>query len=249
MGSIRGTGLGRVVKVVAENHDVNSLYLNDFDESFAERKAGQWLSIRLPKDGGWSEPHPFTISCAPEDHHLRLTIKKIGEFTSTIPALKPGTEVKLAGPMGTFCRDIEAHPSIVLIAGGVGITPFLSVLRHFRHIRAVNRVKLFWSNKTSNDVFSAEELKAIADEINLRVIHVFSRQEDTGEFSDEHDPHTRYATGRMTRDVLKENQVSSDDAVYVCGPAPMQDFVLGELRSLGKEPSHVEKESFSWEKK
>jgi predicted ferric reductase len=94
-----GTGMDqknifRVVKVVPEDHDTYSLFLEGSDEGFAHRKAGQYASIRLMRAEGWSEPHPFTISGAPEDSLLRLTIKKEGRFTSSIPDLKPGDPVK-----------------------------------------------------------------------------------------------------------------------------------------------------------
>jgi len=149
----------RVLKTEPENYDTTSLYLEGNDERFKKRRAGQRVSIRILRDDGWSEPHPFTISCAPEDPIPRLTIKKSGVFTSSIPDLKPGTPVKCEGPLGVFCKDIDTREEIAMIAGGVGITPFLSVLRHFRNICATNRMTLFWTNKTIDDVFAADELK------------------------------------------------------------------------------------------
>jgi len=148
----------KVLKTEPENHDTTSLYLEGGYEGFSKRRAGQYLSLSILREDGWSEPHPFTISCAPEDKILRLTIKKSGRFTSSIPELRPGTPVKCAGPFGVFCKDIDKQGEILMIAGGVGITPFLSVLRHFRSIGAKNRVRLLWTNKTREDAFAADEL-------------------------------------------------------------------------------------------
>ena len=108
----------RVLRIEPENHDTNSLYLEGDDERLRKRRAGQWASIRLLREDGWSEAHPFTISCAPEDEILRFTIKKAGVFTSLILELKPGTPVRVEGTFGVFCRDIEKRQEIAMIAGG-----------------------------------------------------------------------------------------------------------------------------------
>ena len=158
--NVNAKDIWKVLKTEKENNDVTSLYLEEGDyERFKDRRAGQYVSIRTLSEDKWSEPHPFTISCAPEDKILRLTIKKTGRFTSAIPDLKPGIPVKCAGHFGDFCKDIETKEKIVMIAGGVGITPFLIVLRHFVNINAKNKVKLSWANKTIDDAFAVEELK------------------------------------------------------------------------------------------
>ena len=150
-----------VIKVEPENQEINSLYLQAEGDAFSARTAGQYASIRTVRPEGWSEPHPFTLSGAPEDPYIRMTIKKEGSFTSAIPNLKPGDQVKCMGPLGVFCMDIDTKPAIVLIAGGVGITPFLSVLRHFRNKRLANAVTLFWVNRGKDDIICSDEIKAM----------------------------------------------------------------------------------------
>ena len=236
----------KVVRVQPESHDTNSLFLEGSDEKFLGRKAGQYASIRIMRPDGWSEPHPFTISCAPEDAQLRFTIKKIGKFTSAVPDLMPGTPVKCAGPLGVFCTDIDARPSIVMIAGGVGITPFLSVLRHFRNIGAGNEVKLFWSNKTIEDVICSDEISEMTKALRLRVIHNLSRDEDVKRHRRDSFPEVFYEPGRLGADVLGRHGVSAGSAFYLCGPPPMMESALQELSSLGVDPDKVEREKFSW---
>ncbi|HUT70784.1 MAG TPA: hypothetical protein VMW89_08910 [Desulfatiglandales bacterium] len=236
----------KVLKTERENHDTTSLYLEGDDENFEKRQAGQWLSLRVLRNDGWSEPHPFTISCAPEDDTLRLTIKKAGAFTSAIPDLRPGTPVRCDGPFGVFCKDIDQKENIVMIAGGVGITPFLSVLRHFRNMRAKNQVKLFWTNKTVDDVFAAEELQEMTKELDLFVVHTLSREKEVdkyfqGDFSQVH-----YVSGYVTRGLLQRQVDLPNASFYVCGPPNMQEFVLGELEACGVSPDSVEKEKFSY---
>jgi predicted ferric reductase len=236
----------KVVKVVPENHDSNSLYLEGHDEGFMLRKAGQYASIRIMRPDGWSEPHPFTISGAPEDALLCFTIKKGGKFTSAIGDLKPGAPVKCMGPLGVFCRDIDAKPSIVMIAGGVGITPFFSVLRHFRNIKAPNKVTLFWTNKTIEDIFSMEEIRQTSRVLSLTVVHCLSRDDDVNRYVDTRYPNVYYETGRLNEDILKRHGVVRDAAFYLCGPPPMMESALNDLQKVGVAPDTVEREKFSW---
>lgn len=236
----------KVVKVVSENHDINSVYLEGTDEKFAGRKAGQFVSVMIMSPEGWSEPHPFTISGAPEEAILRLTIKKEGRFTSAIPDLKPGTPVKCMGPLGIFCEDIDIKPVIIMMAGGVGITPFLSVLRHFRNIKAGNKVTLFWANKTIEDVFSSEEIGEMTHELNLTVVHCLSREDNVQSYFQQLHPRVFYEKGRLSGDILKRHGVDKDAGFYLCGPPPMMEAALKELDSLNVDLSAVKREKFSY---
>jgi len=235
-----------VVKVVPENHDTYSLYLEGFDEKFAERKAGQFLSLSIMSPDGWSDPHPFSIAGAPEDPVLRLTIKKTGKFTSAIPDLKPGTPVKCMGPIGLFCKDIDNKPKIVMMAGGVGVTPFLCVLRHFRNIKAGNIVTLFWVNKAMEDVFATDEIQEMTRDLTLRVVYCLSRADDVEGYYRQEYPGVFYEKGRLSGEILRRHGATKEASLYLCGPPPMMESALAEVGSLNVDQSAVEKESFTW---
>jgi NAD(P)H-flavin reductase len=246
-----GTGpdeknIWRVIKVVSESHDVYTLYLEGFDKKFTGRKAGQYVSLMIMRPDGWSEPHPFTISGPPEEPFLRLTIKKAGTFTSAIPDLEPGTPVKCLGPLGVFCKDIDVKPLIVMTGGGVGVTPFLSVLRHFIHVKSTNKVTLFWANKTFEEVFSSEEIEAMTLELNLKVVHCLSREDDVQRCLKPAYPNVFYEKGRLNGEILKRHGITRDAAYYLCGPPPMMEATLKELVSIDIDPSIVQQEKFSW---
>lgn len=240
----------KVVKVEKESPDTTSIYFSGPDmERFKNRKPGQFASIRLFQNGEWSEPHPFTLSCAPEDDTLRMTIKKSGPFTSTIPDVQPGTPIQCAGPFGQFCHDIDSHKQIVMIAGGVGITPFLSVLRHFRETGADNEITLFWANKTFQDAFAAEELAECTRHLRLHVVHAMSRvapedQKPAPAFADGRPGRISHEFGRLDQARLLRHIPSADASFYLCGPPAMQQTVLEELARCGVEPGKVEKEAF-----
>ncbi|OIO04720.1 MAG: hypothetical protein AUJ49_02370 [Desulfovibrionaceae bacterium CG1_02_65_16] len=239
-----------VVRVDRENHDTTSIYFTGPDmERFKKREPGQFGAIRILRDGKWTEPHPFTISGAPEDDTLRMTIKSSGEFTNAIPQIMPGTPVACAGPFGQFCHGIENQPEIVMIAGGVGITPFLSVLRHFKSSGANNSTVLFWANKTFADAFAARELEEYTHSMRLRVVHVFSRvdpqeQKPAPLFDDGRPGEVLYEYGRISAGMLIRRLRTTSAAFYLCGPPPMQRTVLEELEKCGVRPESVRKEAF-----
>ncbi len=187
--------------MVPENHEVNSVYLEGADEKLSARRAGQFASIRVPRQDGWSEPHPFTISAAPEDALLRLTIKKEGIHLRH-PQSDAGHAREGRRPLGVFCRGIDEKPEIVMIAGGVGITPFLSVLRHFRGGKAKNRVLLFWANKTLSETFCLDEIRAMTRELDLTVVHCLSREESVDGHFDAGTPGMLFEKGRISADIL-----------------------------------------------
>lgn len=238
-----------VIKVDKENHDTTSLYFAGPDvDKFKNRSAGQFATIRVFRNGEWTAPHPFTFSCAPDDDTLRMTIKKSGDFTSTVPDIEPGTPVQCAGPFGQFCKGIDDKERIVMIAGGVGITPFLSVLRHFQDRDAKNEVLLFWANKTPADAFASQELEELTKVLKLCVVHVFSRAKAQDVAPPQNSGQTpgcvRHEFGRLNQDIFKRHLRTTDAAFYLCGPPPMQQAVLAELEKCGVPAGTVEKEAF-----
>jgi Predicted ferric reductase len=240
----------KVVKVAPENHDTTSIYFTGPDmERFKKREAGQFASIRVFRNGVWTEPHPFTLSSSPEDETLCMTIKKSGAFTNTIPEIEPGTPIECAGPFGQFCHGIEDQREIVMIAGGVGITPFLSVLRHFKEIGADNDIMLFWANKTYADAFAAQELEDYTTILRLHVVHVLSRVEPQNRksapvFTDARPGRVSFEYGRISQELLRRHIVTTNAAFYLCGPPAMQQTVLDELAKCGVDPQGVRKEAF-----
>ncbi len=236
----------RVVETIPENNDVTSVVIEAPEGTPVYHKPGQFASIRVMTENGWSEPHPFTISCDAHDSRLRFTVKSIGDFTAGVRDWKPGTPVQCSGPMGVFCKDIDSQKHIVMIAGGVGITPFLSVLRTFRTDGATNRILLFWSNKTVEDAFARGELEVLTRHLDLTVVFLFTRSENLPESPGSHVFHR---AGRLDKQVLEEFGVSPTASCYVCGPPAMQEAVLRMLQSCGVPQERVQREAFNFKGK
>jgi NAD(P)H-flavin reductase len=235
-----------LVKVTAENSDIYSIYLEGTDEKFAGRKAGQFAAISMRSPEGWGTPHPFTISGAPEDKLLGVTIKKVGLFTSALQDLPLGSSLRCMGPLGNFCRDIETKPVIIMLGGGVGISPFLSVLRHFRNTKSGNKVTLFWINKGNEDIFAQTEINELSHILNLTVIYCFSREDNIQKNFQTQYPDIFYEKGRLSRDILQRYGADSNAAFYLCGPPLMMDAALIELEAINVAKSAVAQERFTW---
>ena len=231
-------------RVVKETHDTTSLVLSrDGDPGpFRSRLAGQFSVIRARSARGWTEPHPFTISCEPASEVLRFTIKAVGAFSSGVGALPPGTPFLCEGPYGAFCPDFDREKRIVMIAGGVGITPFLSYLRHASRAAPDVGFTLIWANKTTADVIAMNEIQALAQPPFLKVVHVLSQ---VAEGLPESGEAIVYEPGRIGVEILEKHVARSPAAYYLCGPGPMQKAVLAALReALGVRPREVKRELF-----
>jgi len=236
-----------VERTERETHDTTSLVLSRADGAgaFAARRAGQFATLRVRRPMGWSEPHPFTISCPPGGDSLRFTIKASGDFSTAIGKVAAGTPVLCEGPYGVFCPDFARERNVVMIAGGVGITPFLSAIRHAATVAPEARITLIWGNKTRADIIAADELAQLARTPLLTLVHVLS-QADDAPVADAPDG-VAFETGFVGADILKRRIDPAAATYYLCGPKPMQRFVLAALReAFGVKPGQVERELFFW---
>ena len=140
-----------------------------------------------------------------------------------------------------------------MIAGGVGITPFLSVLRQFKDVGANNKVVLFWANKTLADAFAAEELEQYTRILHLHVVHTLSRVAPGNQplapvFTDGRPGRVSYEYGRLNQELFIRYLNFSEAAFYLCGPPAMQQTVLEELAKCGIKPETIYKEAFIFKK-
>jgi predicted ferric reductase len=232
-----------VAEVTPETHNVWTLRLKPLTEHRAEPHwPGQFHFLTLYRSPGLPvEEHPFTISSDPsETASLSFTIKESGDFTSTIPQTRPGDKAALRGPYGRFSYVLQPEvDDLVFIAGGIGVTPFISMLRHMRSTGADKRVLLIYGNRAERDIAFREELTGMeaGDHPRLTVVHVLS----------EPDEGWQGESGLVDRSRL-ERLCGPDLAgktFYVCGPPPMSGGVLRALRDLGAPASRLHHEHFA----
>ncbi len=235
----------KVADVVKETCDTATLVLErpEGPGAFGSRRAGQFAIIRVRNGNRWSEPHPFTISAPPHSEKLHFTIKAAGKFTSSVPMLERGSHVLCEGPYGIFTIDYRKEREVVMISGGVGITPFLSNIRHALAVSAESNIVLFCCNKTYDDIIAREELSAAAAQLNMKVVHVLSKSgsEDLPAAADR----VEFEKGRLTGAIISKHITSPEASFYMCGPPAMQATVLKVLKDTFGVPSwRVHRELF-----
>ncbi len=172
---------------------------------------GQYLFIRFPRFEGLKELFPFSISSDPSQKKIRISVKRSGDFTSKkIPQLKKGDTAIIMGPYGTFGESCLQHDKdMIWIAGGIGITPFLSLAKHESKFPSGRKIILIWATKNKTDAFHHHELIAETKKNN--------NFEYIPWFSDE--------KGRITCDaiiqIVEDKIKLSDVKILMCGPPPM----------------------------
>ncbi|MEI6564009.1 MAG: ferredoxin reductase family protein [bacterium] len=213
----------RVARLVPEASDVTSIYIKGRAMGQFRANGGQFVFVRFWAPGFRWQVHPFSISCPPDGLQIRLTIKQLGDFTRQIPHLAPGTPVILDGPYGTFTASRAVSPKVLLIAGGIGITPIRAMLDGLL-ADGRNLVLLYANRNTAGVVFRTEidDLSA-AFPGRFRVVYVMS-----------HDPEWEGEKGILDRDRLTRlvPDLKERDA-FLCGPPPMMNSLRPILKSQG----------------
>lgn len=179
---------------------------------------GQATEIALNKKEWKKEKRPFTFTNLPDENQLEFTIKTYPSHkgvTNELLKLKAGDELIIHDVWGAIAYKGEG----VFIAGGAGITPFLSIFRHLQSIDQVGSNKLIFANKTKADIIHEKELRNLLGDA---FINILSDEAVAG-----------YAQGIITEKFLKENIETFDKTFYVCGPPPMMDAIQGYLTNLG----------------
>jgi predicted ferric reductase len=215
----------RVAAVVPESHNVVSIYVTGRDLDRLPARAGQFFLWRFLTKDRWWQANPFSLSAAPDGTQLRLTAKAAGDGSAALRHLKVGTRVFAEGPYGAFTALHRTRPEAVLIAGGVGVTPIRALLEELHgHAVVIYRVA------SDQDAVLYGELVELAHAKGAE-LHL--------------------VTGPATPDKLAPAELSrlvpdiTDRDVFLCGPPPMMNAVIGSLRELGVPKQQVHFERFS----
>jgi ferredoxin-NADP reductase len=215
----------KVAAIIPETHDVNSVIISGKNLARLRALAGQFVIVRFFDKGFWWEAHPFSLSEMPKGDRLRLSIKAVGDFTQKIPSLRVGTPVRVEGPLGRFTVDRARREKILLIAGGIGITPLRSLFEQFAQMQ--KDVELIYAARSDQDFALKNELDSLS-QLHARVHYVPGDK-----------------MGQLMPEMIK-SLVSdvADRSVYLCGPPPMMKAVRQQLESLGVPRKHIMYEKF-----
>ena len=188
------------------------------------------------------EEHHWTISSSPaQKDTISSTIKGVGDFTKTIPQTRPGDTATVHGSFGRFSHVLHPHErDLVFLAGGIGITPLMSMLRYMRDMDDDRSVLLLYGNRTEKDIVFRRELEEMAagKRPDLTVVHILSGAgtDWTGE------------TGHVDRERIKKYCEAdlSEKIFYVCGPQKMAEALIKTLFEMGVSKSRIRQEIFSF---
>ncbi|MCS3902181.1 ferredoxin-NADP reductase [Methylohalomonas lacus] len=214
-----------------------------FDDPPAYR-AGQYVTVKL---AGVDDPRgpqrPFTLSSSPTaTDHLAITVKMTGSpFKQALQAIATdgaADRVQLRGPLGDFTLE-PARPA-VMVAGGIGITPFISMLRWLRDQPDAPSIRLLYSNDTPEDIAFQDELNGIAEQADwLDVVHTITQPDSAG--------HWTGRSGRIDAELIASQSDDLDSPVYyLCGPPGMVSAMENLLQDeLDVPAADVRSEKFS----
>lgn len=225
----------RVARLVREADDVTSVYIYGKDLDKYPVRAGQFLVVRFLAKGFRWEAHPFSVSAFPDGRQLRLTIKQLGDFTKRISQLKDGTPVLIDGPHGIFTASNARSEKVLMIAGGIGITPVRSVAEEM--VSAGRDIVLIYGNRNSKSIVFRKELDELAAKAagRIKVVHVMSDE-----------PGWQGEKGRIDRERIQRLVPDlADRDVFLCGPPVMMDSIRAILISLNVPSSRIHYERFA----
>jgi glycine betaine catabolism B len=230
----------KVTDIIEETPSAKTLRLVSKDNYLPPFLAGQYIAL-FPQIGGIWTSRPYSISSQPNQvGFYDITVRRVDKGLVSnylLDEIKPGDTLISSGPAGNFYFNPLLHrKKMVCIAGGSGITPFMSMIREIVECGLDRAVYLFYGNRTADDVIFDSELSRIAQRFqNIHYLPVIEK------------PAADYAgaCGFITRDVLREALENIEDkSFFICGPQGLYDFCLPQVQDLGVPRRKIKQEMY-----
>jgi predicted ferric reductase len=218
----------RVADVIEEGPGIYSLTVSGKNLSRLAVSGGQFFQWRFLTRELWWHSHPYSLSALPRPPFMRVTVKGLGDQSSAVAHLRPGTRVFVEGPYGTFTRHARTTNRVVLIGAGVGITPLRALLED---LPGDVDVSVVIRASSPADVVHRDELEAL---VQLRKGTFHELVGSRGE--------VRFDASAMRK--LLPRLAQSD--VYVCGPSGFTDHVVASALKLGVPRARIHFEAFTF---
>jgi predicted ferric reductase len=219
--------------ITEEVPGVISIYITGRDLNELPMRAGQFFKFRFLTRGLWWRVHPFSLSAAPNGQYIRITVKAVGDFTAAMRQLTPGTRVVVEGPYGIFTSIRRRLPRVVLIAGGIGITPLRALLEELPQRK--NAIILIYRARSWEDVVFQPELDQLMKDRGGVIHYIVGRRG--------HEVPLEPLASRVLRVLVPDIH---DRDVFICGPPDMLQGVGASLRDLGVPARQIHRERFAF---
>ena len=207
---------------------VVSIYIQGSRLRELSAEPGQFFRWRFLTREMWWQSHPYSLSAAPSDDTMRITVKDLGDHSGALRRLRPGTRVMAEGPYGAFTPD-TAGRNILLLAGGVGITPLRAMFATLQ-----GKVTLVYRASSERDIVFRDEIDAIARARGATVHYVVGSRAELGA-----DPLSADVLRRLVPGLHRQD-------VYVCGPSGMTEAAVAALTEAGVSRRRIRYESFEF---
>jgi ferredoxin-NADP reductase len=202
---------------------------------------GQHVDVRLTAEDGYQAQRSYSIASTPVAGHLDLTVEEIpdGEVSPYLSEeLRPGDRLELRGPIGGYFTWTEADGGpLLLVGGGSGVAPLMSMLRYRNAITSKIPVTLLYSSRSWEEIIYREELDRLSADPATRVIHTLTRSHPDG-----WQGYTRRIDAAMLAEAAGEP--APGRLAYVCGPTRLVENVANDLVALGYPTDRVKTERF-----
>jgi len=242
-----------VRRKVQECANVYSFFLSPHDtKPLPAFKPGQYLTFRLPNPlGGGPLVRCYSLSDRPHEDYYRVTVKRVGAdstggFIGGLSSsyfhdrIKEGDIVDVRAPAGNFFLEAADPDPVVLIGGGIGITPIYSMIATLAHLRSRRPIWVFYGLRNRQDHVFKQDLAILARDnphINLRIC--YSRWSANDEHGEDY-----HVQGRVTSELLRRTLPSNNFRFYYCGPGPMMEALGLGLKEWGVPDDHLHFEAF-----
>jgi len=228
----------KITKRIQETHNVFLLNLVPEKGEVFDFLPGQFVMFHIyNQDGTVWKKMPYSLCTPPETKdHIQLGIKVYGEFTQRTSELKEGDVVGISGPFGRFIFREEEMKNVMMLAGGIGITPFLCSIRHATVRLLSNKITLIYANHALHDIAFRNEFQILdTKNKNFNIIYAL-----------DHPPAGwRGQTGYVTQEMIEQNCSDLQNTYFfLCGPPSFMDAILKHLAELGVENEKIKIEKF-----
>ncbi len=214
------------VKTVGTN--VSEIHLTP-QQSYLAHLPGQFVFIRFPKSKAvGSEWHPFSISSAPESDKLRINVKALGDYTSTLASLRPGDKAEVEGAYGRFSYTKFKNHNQIWIAGGIGVTPFLSMAESLP--TSGYKIDLYYCVNNTSELIDWQKLTGLSKTNKCFGLYTFVKSKNKT---------------HLSAKMISQTTPLEGKEIFVCGPPAMMSGLRTQLRQLGIPASKIHTEEFS----
>lgn len=228
-----------VSHVVPEGPGLTSVYLTGRHLHELPVRAGQFLQWRFLDGPGWTRAHPYSLSATPHTGVLRITVKDLGDGSSRVASLTPGTRALVEGPYGRLTGESYTGGPVVMMACGIGVTPLLALLGELPY--RAGGATLLYRARSAAEIAFRDELDWLARQRGVRVVYLLGPRAGAASWL------PRHAAGIGDAEALRRMAPSIAAAdVYVCGPDSWTEAARAAARAAGVPASRVHTEQFAW---